>query len=111
MLPALHGLNSLHEVNMVRRDDTDGINIVTHLIKHHSKVRKLAHSREGIHYLLIGAFKINIAKGDWLRSTITAELRDNFFATTTYAYTAEVDSLTRREIPKSIGLTEREIRR
>jgi hypothetical protein len=95
---------------MVRRDDTDGIDIVSHFIKHHSEVRKLACSREGIHDLLIGALEINITKGDWLRSAINAEPRDHFFATTTYAYTAEIDSLTRWEIPKSIGLTEREIR-
>jgi hypothetical protein len=110
MLPALHGLNSLHEVYMVWRDDTNSIDVITHFIKHHPEVRKLACSREGIHDLLIGALKINITKGDWLRSAINAEPRNHFFAATTYAYATEVDSLTRREVPKSIGLAEREIR-
>ena len=85
MLPAPHGLNSLHEVYMIRRDDTDGIDVVTHLIKHHPKVRELACPREGIHYLLTGAIKINIAKSDWLRRAITTELRNHFFAAATYA--------------------------
>jgi hypothetical protein len=95
---------------MIRRDDTDGIDIVSHFIKHHSEVRKLTYPREGIHYLLIGPLKIDIAKSDWLRSTINTELWDDFFATAAYAYATEVDSLTGREIPKSIGLAEREIR-
>ena len=87
MLPALHGLNSLHVVYMIRRDDTDGIDIVTHLVKHHSEVSEPACIRKGIYYLITSTVKINIAKGDWLGSAITTELWDNSFGTTANANT------------------------
>jgi hypothetical protein len=96
---------------MVGRDDADCIDIIAHLIEHDTVVAELTHTGKPIEHTFFFPLEIDIAKGDWFRGTVVAELWDHAFGASTDTDAGEVNALAGREVACCVGFTERKIGR
>ena len=92
-----HGLNGGREVGVVRRHDTDRVDVIAHLIKHHPEVIVGLGIGEPfqIFYDVSRRDKIHIRKRHRSRRPIAAKIRDHGRGPSPHANAAQIEPLTR----------------